>query len=333
MFEQAINLIGKPLNDPDLQAFMAEHGFKQPKKSEISGRATDRSFWVEHKKLGVNLLFDIESENPLYLPFAGSKKGMWQPALKQITFNNSKLEYPFGLKIGLSHEETTKVLGDFTFKSSDICRVWLNDDGSESFYGWIKTIDATKQLVLHTRIDIGEKLIDIDVHHIRMESIFYLFDIFNNETINNTLANTATLHEMAMFMEWAIQKDLYTGSAQHADIIREVKNARANGIDFLSLHAHCGRIYKEDFVPNAQRFVHQYGRNMSSFDILYSRDYVLSFLTDRKQRDNYKGQDAIATLKKVDYSESNKAKIFSVLDIRFAEFNAHGFAKSKIELN
>ena len=84
MFEQTIKLIGKPLNDPDLQAFMAEHGYKQPKKAEISGRSSDRSFWVEHKKLAINLLFDIETQNPHYLPFAGSKKGMWLPMLQQI---------------------------------------------------------------------------------------------------------------------------------------------------------------------------------------------------------------------------------------------------------
>ncbi len=337
MFEQTIKLIGKPLNDPDLQAFMAEHGYKQPKKAEISGRSSDRSFWVEHKKLAINLLFDIETQNPHYLPFAGSKKGMWLPMLQQITFENPKLTYPLGLKIGLTHDETTKILGDFTFKSSDVHKVWLNDDGSESFYGWTKTIDAAKDLVLHTRINVGEKIRDIDIHPACMDSVFYLYDVFNNETIANTLAATATLHEMAMFMEWAIQKGLYVGAAQLADIVAKVKNGSASGIDFLRQHTHCGRIFKEDFAPNAlqtnaQEFVRQYGNNVSGYDILYSRDYVLSFLTNAKQRDNYMGEDAIETLKKVEYSAENKAKMFAVLDMRFAEFNAHGFAKSVVEL-
>jgi hypothetical protein len=332
MFEQAIKLIGKPLNNPDLQALMTEHGFKQPKKAEISGRSSERSFWVEHKKLAINLLFDIETQNPHYAPFAGSKKGMWLPMLQQITFANPKLTYPFGLKIGLTHDETTKILGDFTFKSSDIHKVWLNDDGSESFYGWTKTIDAAKDLVLHTRINVGEKIRDIDIHPARMHSVFYLYDVFNNETIDSTLAATATLHEMAMFMEWAIHKGLYFSAAHLADIVAKVKNGSANGIDFLRHHTQCGRIFKEDFAPKAQEFVRQYGNNMSGHDILYSRDYVLSFLTNAKQRDNYMGDEAIETLKKVAYSDENKAKIFGVLDMRFAEFNAHGFAKSVVEL-
>jgi hypothetical protein len=133
-----------------------------------------------------------------------------------------------------------------------------------------------------------------------------------------------------MFMEWAIQKSFYVGTAQLTDIVEKVKNGSANGIDFLRQHTHCGRIYKENFTPNAQEFVRQYGSNMSGYDILYSRDYVLSFLTDPEQRDNYGGQDARDTLKKVAYSDANKAKIFGVLDARYAEFNAHGFAKSKI---
>ena len=63
MFEQLLKFIGKPLNDPALQAFMAEYGYKQPKRTEIFGRSSDRSFWVEHRKLGVNLLFDIEADD------------------------------------------------------------------------------------------------------------------------------------------------------------------------------------------------------------------------------------------------------------------------------
>jgi hypothetical protein len=37
-------------------------------------------------------------------------------------------------------------------------------------------------------------------------------------------------------------------------------------------------------------------------------------------------------LAKVTLNDENKAKIFAVLDARFAEFNAHGFAKSKVEV-
>lgn len=332
IFEQAVNLIGKPLNDTVLQTFMNINGFKQPKKTEISGKSSERSFWVENKKLKVNLLFHIDPDNPIYFPFPATRKGMWQPILQQVTFCNPKFKYPFGLKIGLTHEETTKLMGDFSFKSSDIHPVWINDDGSESFYGWKKIIDNTKQLELHTRIDLGEKILEIDVHRNRMQSVFYLYDIFNNETISDTLSNTATLHEMAVFMEWAIKKDFYQGNSVQANIITKIKHDKANGIDFISEHNQCGHIYVEDFIPDVQQFVRQYCNNMSGKDILYSRDYVLSFLTDAKQRDNYFGQDAVDVLRKVEYSSGNIAKIFTVLETRFLEFNTHNFAKSLVEL-
>lgn len=331
MFEQAINLIGKPLNDPALLAFMTEHGFKQPKKAEISGRSSERSFWVEHKKLGVSLLFDIEAENPLHPPYLGSKKGMWIPMLQQVTFESAKLDYPFGLKIGLTHDEATEKIGEFTFKGSDIHRVHLKDDGSEKFYGWTKTLDAAKDIVLHTRIKVGDKIDSIDIHPARLTSVFYLYDVFNNGNIETMLAGT-DMHENAMFMEWAIQNKMYIGTVQDADIVEKVKNGNANGIDFLKTRTNNGRIFKEEFVQNSQKFVNQYGNNMSSYDILYSRDYMLSFLTVAKQRDNYMGADALNSIRNVVYNEVNKAKIFAVLDTRLAEFNAHGFAKSTVEL-
>jgi hypothetical protein len=332
IFERAINLIGKPLNNEALQEFINVHGFKQPKRTEISGKSSERSFWVENKKLKVNLLFNIDPENPIYNTFSGKRKGMWQPILQQVTFSNPKFEYPFGLKIGLTHQETTKIMGDFTFKSSDIHPVWINDDGSESFYGWKKIIDNTKQLVLHTRIDFGEKILKIDVYPNRMQIVFYLYDMFNNETISNTLANTATLHKMAVFMEWAIKKDFYLGNSVQADIITKIKQDKANGVDFISEHNQCGHIYVEDFIPDVQQFVRQYCNNMSGKDILYSRDYVLSFLTNAKHRDNYMGQDAINVLSKVEYSPGNIAKIFTIIESRFIEYNTHGFAESLVEL-
>jgi hypothetical protein len=194
MFEQTIKLIGAPLNHPGLQAFMIEHGFKQPKKTEISGRTSERSFWVEHKKLAVDLLFaiDLEENNPHYNQrFCGSKKGMWVPVLKQVTFKNPQLEYPFGLKIGLTQDEVTKILGNFTFKSSDITRTWINDDGSESFYGWVKTMDAAKDIVLHTRLWVGEVIRDIDIHPTRYDNVFYLYDALSGDTIDHLLERTA----------------------------------------------------------------------------------------------------------------------------------------------
>lgn len=76
LFQQTIALIGMPINHPNMQAYFAEYGFKTPKKTEISCRSSERTFWIEHKKLGVNLLFSVDIKNPHYPPVAADKKGM-----------------------------------------------------------------------------------------------------------------------------------------------------------------------------------------------------------------------------------------------------------------
>lgn len=314
-----------------MQAFLVEHDFKPPKKSEISGRSSERDFWIEHKKLGVNLLFSIDIKNPHYPPVAADKKGMWVAVLEYVTFLSTKIEYPLGLKMGLNYAQTVQILGEPSYKSSDISQIWLNDDGSESFYGWDYLFDKSKQIELHARIHLGDKLDEINVRIATLDSVFYLYDALRNENINNLLANNYHCHEAALFLEWAIKNDLYIGEPQHQAIIAQVKNGAANGLDFLAQHSYSGHVFKQQFAPSAQQFVRQYCNNMSSFDILYSRDFALSFLTHAKQRDNYMGEAAIETLKQMVYSIDIKAKIFSLLDKRLAEFNEHGFAKSKVK--
>lgn len=332
MFQQTIALIGMPINHLNMQAFLVEHGFKPPKKTEISGRNSERDFWIEHKKLGVNLFFSIDIKNPHYPPVAADKKGMWVAVLEYVTFLSTKIEYPLGLKMGLSHAQTAQILGEPSYKSSNISQIWLNYDGSESFYGWDYLLDKSKQIELHARIKLAENLDEMNVGITSLDSIFYLYDDLINENINNLLANNYHSHEAALFLEWAIKNDLYIGKPQHQAIIAQVKNGAANGLDFLTQHSNSGHIFKQQFAPSAQQFVRQYCNNMSSFDILYSRDFALSFLTHAKQRDNYMGEAAIETLRQMAYSIDNKAKIFSLLDKRLAEFNEHGFAKSKVEI-
>lgn len=332
MFQQTIALIGLPINHSNMQDFLVEHGYKLPKKTEISGRNSERDFWIEHKKLGVNLLFSIDIKNFTYAPVAAEKKGLWMPVLQYVTFLNAKIEYPLGLKMGLSHDQTAQILGTPSYKSSDISKSWLNDDGSESFYGWNYSLDQDKQIELHARIHLGGELDEINVRIATLDSVFYLYDVLRNERIEHLLADSFSSHQVAMFVEWAIKNALYVGESQHQAIIAQVKNGVANGLDFLSKHINSGHIFTQQFTPTAQQFVRQYGNNMSSFDILYSRDYSLSFLTNTKQRNNYMGEAAIETLRQMAYSIDNKAKIFSLLDKRLAEFNEHGFAKSKVEI-
>jgi hypothetical protein len=79
--------------------------------------------------------------------------------------------------------------------------------------------------------------------------------------------------------------------------------------------------------------VRQYVDNMSGHDVYFGRDFALSFLTNHAERNNYLGEDAENTLAKDELNDENKARIFEVLDARFAEFSTHGFAKSKVIIN
>lgn len=331
MFEQALSLIGTPLNHPNMQAFLAEHGFKPAKKTEISGKSSEPSFWLEHKKLGINLSFTIDTNNPLYPPMAGSKKGLWLPILHYVTFLSTNIAYPLGLKMYLSIAQVTQILGDFSYKSSDIHKMWLNDDGSESFYGWRKTIDESKQIELHARIQTDGKLDELNAYVIELNTIFQLFNPLLGENLSHFLADVNHLNPASIFIEWAIKHDLYLGQATEQAGVAKVKNG-LNIIDFFQQHVKANGIYLEFFAPVHQQFIRQYINNMSSHDVYFGGDYLLSFLTKQAERDNYFGEAAMDTLAKLRLNEANKAKIFALLDARFTEFKAHGFAKSVKDL-
>ena len=88
-----------------------------------------------------------------------------------------------------------------------------------------------------------------------------------------------------MFLEWAIKNDLFIGEPQQQAIIAQVKNGAANGVNFLAHYSNSGHVFQQQFVQTAQQFVRQYCNNITSFNIFYSRDFALSFLTNAKQRD------------------------------------------------
>ncbi|MGB4812100.1 MAG: hypothetical protein WBP13_06420 [Methylophilaceae bacterium] len=327
MFEQIIQLIGLTIDHPTMQEFLLSHGFKLPKKTEISGRASDRSFWIEHKKLGVNLLFSIDIKNPQFPPIAADKKGLWKPVLSHITFTNSKLDYPLNLQFGLSIAETKTYLGEPHYKSSDIHKIWLNEDGCESFYGWVQPLDENKQIQLSVRIKTEDALDEIDVSIKYLTPVLTLFDALNNQTIDTLVADNHHFNEATMLLAWCIQHEFYRGEPKDNAMISQVKAGKASIIDYLRQH-HQMHIYKEQFASQFQTFIHQYCNNMSGFDILYARDFAYCFLDEPKLRQNYMGEAAINQLKSIQYTDEHQQLIFKMLDQRFAEFIQHGFAKS-----
>ncbi len=327
MFEQVTQLIGLTIDHPNVQAFLLSNGFKLSKKNEISGHASDRSFWIEHKKLGINLLFSIDIKNPQYPPIPADKKGLWMPTLSHITFMDSKLDYPLNLRMGLTLVETKTILGEPHYKSSDIHKTWLNEDGSESFYGWNLPLNESKQIILDFRIKPDRSLSKIDVSIKHITPVLTLFDALKNQTIDALIADNYHCHEATMLLAWCIQRGMYMGETDEEETINQVKTGEISIIDYLRQHRQM-HIYKELFAPQYQTFMHQYCNNMSGFDILYARDFAYCFLDNPTLRKNYMGEAAINQLNSIPYAKKHQEVAFKMLDQRLAEFSEDGFANS-----
>jgi hypothetical protein len=333
LFDTVNALMGVAINNPSMQDFFAEHGFKPPKKTTISGTASDYSVWVEHSKLGVDLLFSIEINNPLYTPPAGDKKSLWIPILKEASFKKNQANYPFGLTLDISLEEAKALLGEASYKSSDISKIWLKKDGTESFYGWQKMVDEARQIALNFRIKPTETLNAITLSLLQGTRLIPLYNPLKNQTMSDLLNDTLACHRVAVWLEWSILNGLYMGTNNEQVSINNVKAGTSNGVDFLRNQPEKSNLYLEQFAQAHQAFVRQYLNNLSTFDVLYARDYAMHFLSDAALRQNYMGEKAELALSQLAYSDEHKQMVFTMLDERFAEFKAHGFAKSQPILN
>lgn len=169
------------------------------------------------------------------------------PVLHYITFLSAKLSYPCDLKIGLTHDETAKLLGVPSYKSSDISLSWLNNDGSEAFYGWNKPMDdavnKAKQIELHARVWKNEKLDEINVNVIEYSPIFSLFDALRSENLSHFEANINDFKQTSIFMQWAIKNDYYIGQTSEQEGIAAVKNGLSMAKFFSENHKNTKHLF------------------------------------------------------------------------------------------
>jgi hypothetical protein len=173
------------------------------------------------------------------------------PILRSVTFLDAKTAYPQGLKMGLSYADASQILGAPSYKSSDIAKIWLNDDGGESFYGWHKTIDEAKQIALHARIKTDGVLDEINAEVIALKEIFSLFDAFNNQDLSHFLNNPNQYNSPCIFIEWAIKNGLYVGQANEQAGIAAVKSGLSMR-DFFQQHVKTTGVYLQYFAPAHQ---------------------------------------------------------------------------------
>lgn len=284
MFETLISLLGLQIDNEKILAFLDANGFKYPKKPFISNRSTDTSYWVENKKLGIDLLFDARTFLDAYPLIQGDKKGVFVPVLRNVRWYNNKsnTSFPKGITFSDSFDELNAKLGAPTLKSSEISPVWLNDDGTESFYRW--SLPLGKDITWGPQFDDDNEIRDISLGLTYHNPLFYFYD----EMQYQTLKEPTSAYDIAnlQFIQWAIDRQLISG--------------HTTAMGWLQ-HINRGYIVEDDFSAEKQ-FIHAYINNLSSFDILYSRD--------------------------AETTGGDYAQIKQMIDNRLEEYNIHKFSKS-----
>jgi hypothetical protein len=90
-----------------------------------------------------------------------------------------------------------------------------------------------------------------------------------------------------------------------------------------------GYMLEDDFSAN-QKFIYTYVHNLSSYDILFTRDVAYSFLKDDALKENYLGKEAMEQLNAIhNYDDEHYAIVKSIIDKRLAEYKEHKFKQSK----
>lgn len=333
MFNTLTNLIGLRIDDERIKAFIENNGFKYPKKPYISNRASDNSYWVENKKLGFDLLFNIQNYNQHYPLIQGDKKGIFVPVLSSVRWYNNKSNttFPLGLNFGADFESLKTKLGGPTLKSSDISPVWLNDDGSESFYRWQVFLDEEKSLVWGLEFNDKQTISNFSLglkYSMPLFNLYYehLYNTFDHFIASASHYKTADL----MFLQWAIERDLVQTDEATSAIVKDIKEGKLPVTEWIRA-LNRGYVLKEDFSAE-HPFIHAYINNLSGHDVLYGRDFAFSFLKTAELKDNYFGAEATKQLNEVVYDKDNYNIIKAVIDGRLAEYKDHKFSKSKKEL-
>ncbi|PWV56867.1 hypothetical protein [Chitinophaga sp. S165] len=330
MFETLANLTGLRIDDSRMIEFMEKNGYKYPKKPFISNRSTDTTYWVENKKLGIDLLFSAQPYLENYPLVQGEKKGVFIPMLTNIRWYNNKsgTEFPLSLDFNHKFEALKEKLGEPTLKSSDISPVWLNDDGSESFYRWRIVLDNEKDIVWGLQFDDDQTIRDFMLG-LKYESpvfeLYYAMLYGKFETFQASQDNYKTTS--LMFLQWAIERELVKTNDVTAAVTTAVKEGTSPVIEWVRV-LNRGYILDDDFTAE-QRFIRAYVKNLSGHDILYTRDFAHLFLETAELRENYFSEAARKQLNAIAYNEENYGKVKSLIDKRLAEYQQHKFSQSK----
>ena len=304
-------LLGQSIRSDEVSRFLDANQFKRPKQEAISLKKAERDYWLENKKLGINLLFSIALNNPAFPSLPEGRKNMFLPRLVQVQLHAPWAEYPKGLKLGMDYGQVEALLGSPTQKSSDVSPA-LFRDGHESYYQWYLPLDAFPHCSLQVQLWHDGTLDDVRLGVNALTPIFYLRDALETGGAVDPLESV----QANFFLHWAIGRGLCDLSGRDENTCREQQLASAT-------------VYLEAFKPAARQFVRIYTKNLSGHDIHYSGDIARLFLSEHSHRNNPMGAEAVAVLAHIEPSAANMAKVVSLLDQRFAEYGEHRLSRSK----
>jgi hypothetical protein len=313
MIEKLLSLLGLALNHENVKDFFSSEGLKYPKKETISNRSAETSFWVENKKKGYALLFGIQPYNPNYPLIQAEKKGQFIPLLAQVNFTEmTKYELPFGLNFKSSVIDIESKLGKPNLKSSDINKIWLKEDGTESFYQWRKPVDKQDNVFITIRYNTDGNVDDINIGIKVNQPLME----FYSELRYENFASVATSTEFSVkadifFTAWAIKNKFISHECKTSNIID-------CAFDYLQSLGR-GYVIDSDFSTN-HPFIRKYIKNMIGNDVFFSKEAAFSFLTNPLHKNNYLGEDAQKVLAEVELTEANFNVLNAIINKRYQEF-------------
>src|SRR6478735_4892199 len=231
MFTTLTSLAGLRIDDERIKDFLEKNGFKYPKKPFISNRSSDTSYWIQNKKLGLDLLFNARNYNEKYPLIQGDKKGVWVPVLASARWYNNKSKTEFPENVDFDHDFNTlkTKLGEPTQKSSDISHTWLNDDGSESWYRWRLPLDNERSLVWGPEfgddLTVNNFMLGLPYHN----PVFEFYYEWHNENFES-FVKRKDWHQTAhlMFLQWTIDNNMVTTNENPAAVAKDIKEGKSS---------------------------------------------------------------------------------------------------------
>lgn len=292
--QECIDLLGKHINDEKVVSFIEAYGYKYPKKDKLTNRSGFPSYWVEHKKLKVNFICNIESLNPLYQPLQAQRKGSFYPFISAFYCYDNKTLDDLPVDFSATYDELVRDFGEPTLKSSQIAKSMYTEDEGEAYIRWHKVLDEEKQIELCISFSPACGVDYVAIRTMENNRIIRFFYEMNYEN-HDTYLERFNWRDLAnkFFIRWLIEHKFvdtnYSVEAYIASLNR-------------------GYFGFNDIVKYPYP-IRRYVLNMNSDDEYLINHFLDTFVKDNRIKDNTEAPFALDFLNAIEDSDENYNKI------------------------